>query len=194
MGYGTPIGSHFSPSHPAYVDLTGKSAYDPELAKKLLAEAQVSDLKVSIKLPPVSYARRGGEVIQAQLAEVGVQAELVPVEWAQWLEQVFTNKDYQLTIVSHTEPLDIGIYGRDNYYFNYDSPEFKTLMAKIDATTDEAARNALFAEAQEKLAADAVNVFLFELPKHGVWNAKLEGMWENAPIQATDMTGVRWAE
>ncbi|HEX2525250.1 MAG TPA: ABC transporter substrate-binding protein, partial [Geminicoccus sp.] len=73
-GYGSPIGSHFSPSHPAYVDLTARSAYDPELAKKLLAEAGASDLELTIKLPPPSYARRGGEIIQAQLAEVGVQA------------------------------------------------------------------------------------------------------------------------
>jgi peptide/nickel transport system substrate-binding protein len=194
MGYGTPIGSHFSPSHPAYVDLTGKSAHDPALARNLLAEAGVQDLKVTIKLPPPTYARRGGEIIQAQLAEVGIQAELVPVEWAQWLEQVFANKDYDLTVVSHTEPLDIGIYARDDYYFNYHSPKFQALMARIEATSDDDARDALYRQAQEMLADDAVNAFLFELPKQGVWNAKLEGMWQNAPIQATDMTGVSWGE
>ena len=194
MGYGQPIGSHFSPSHPAYVDLTSRSAHDPELARRLLAEAGVGDLKLTIKLPPPSYARRSGEIIQAQLAEVGIQAELVPVEWAQWLEQVFANKDYDLTIVSHTEPLDIGIYARDDYYFNYRNPDFQALMARIEGTADEAERNTLYGQAQEMLAADAVNGFLFELPKQGVWNARLEGMWANAPIQATDLTGVRWAE
>jgi hypothetical protein len=30
FGYGTPIGTHFAPHHPAYVDLTAQSAYDPE--------------------------------------------------------------------------------------------------------------------------------------------------------------------
>lgn len=194
MGYGTPIGSHFSPSHPAYVDLTGKSAFDPALARELLNEAGIHDLNVTIKLPPPSYARRSGEIIQAQLADVGIEAELIPVEWAQWLEQVFTHKDYQLTVISHTEPLDIGIYSRDDYYFNYHSPEFDRLMAKIDQAGDEEARTALFAQAQERLADDAVNAFLFEFAKHGVWNAKLEGMWQNAPIQATDLTGVRWTE
>ena len=44
------------------------------------------------------------------------------------------------------------------------------------------------------LADDAVNGFLFELPKIGVWDAKLEGLWENAPIQANDLTKVRWTE
>src|SRR3546814_717436 len=66
--------------------------------------------------------------------------------------------------------MDIGIYARDDYYFNYRNADFKALMAKAEATVDENARNALLAEAQKKLAADAVNVFLFQLAKHGVWD------------------------
>ena len=30
FGFGTPIGTHFAPHNPDYVDLTGLSAYDPE--------------------------------------------------------------------------------------------------------------------------------------------------------------------
>ena len=43
FGYGTPIGTHFAPHNPDYVDLTGNSAYDPELSKQLLAEAGFPD-------------------------------------------------------------------------------------------------------------------------------------------------------
>ena len=39
FGYGTPIGSHWSPSTPYYVDLTGKFEYNPVKAKTLLAKA-----------------------------------------------------------------------------------------------------------------------------------------------------------
>jgi len=39
FGLGTPIGTHFAPHNPDYVDLTANSNYDPDLAKKLLAEA-----------------------------------------------------------------------------------------------------------------------------------------------------------
>ena len=42
------------------------------------------------------------------------------------------------------------------------------------------------------LADDAVNVFLFLLPKTGVWNAKLTGLWENVPIPVNDLTEVAW--
>lgn len=194
-GYGTPIGSHFAPHAPGYLDLTARTPHDLERARALLAEAGVAPgTRLTLKLPPPSYARRGGEVIAAQLASVGIEAQLVPVEWAQWLEQVFTNKDYDLTIVSHTEPFDIGIYARDDYYFNYRSDAFKALMAELDATADEAPRTALLARAQTMLADDQPNVFLFELAKVGVWDARLEGLWANAPIQANDLTGVRWRE
>ena len=36
FGYGTPIGTHFAPHHPAYLDLTAQSAHDPEAARALL--------------------------------------------------------------------------------------------------------------------------------------------------------------
>ncbi|MGI9434160.1 MAG: ABC transporter substrate-binding protein, partial [Geminicoccaceae bacterium] len=196
FGYGTPIGSHFAPHHPAYVDLTGMYAHDPEKAKALLAEAGHGDgLALSLKLPPPSYARRGGEIIAAQLAEVGINAEIIPVEWAQWLDQVFKGKDYDLTIVSHTEPMDIEIYSRgSDYYFDYQEPAFKTLIDTLAEIADETGRNAILAEAQTKLAEDSVNAFLFQLAKHGVWDAKLEGLWENSPVQANDLTGVAWTE
>ncbi|HEY9549406.1 MAG TPA: ABC transporter substrate-binding protein, partial [Kiloniellaceae bacterium] len=195
FGYGTPIGSHFAPHHPAYVDLTARYAYDRNKATALLTEAgHGNGLTLSLKLPPTPYARRGGEVIASQLAAIGVKTDIIQVEWAQWLEQVFKGRDYDLTVISHTEPMDIGIYARDDYYFNYDDAGFKALMAKLDATVDETARNALLAEAQEKLADDAVNVFLFQLAKHGVWNKDVVGLWENSPVQANDLTEVYWQE
>jgi peptide/nickel transport system substrate-binding protein len=195
FGYGTPIGSHFAPHHPAYIDLTGHSPHDLEKARTLLAEAGYAEgFDATLKLPPPSYARRGGEIIAAQLAEIGIHLEIIPMEWAQWLEQVFRARDYDLTIVSHTEPMDIGIYARDDYYFNYASPALKETMESLTAAVTQEERYALMGEAQLKLAEDAVNGFIFQLAKHGVWDAKLKGLWENSPVQANDLTAVEWSQ
>jgi len=194
-GLGVPIGSHFSPANEAYEDLTGTYPHDVEKAKALLAEAGFADgFSATIKLPPPPYARIGGEIIASQLREVGINLEIIPMEWAQWLEQVFTNKDFDLTVISHTEPNDIDIYARDDYYFGYHNPDFKAVMAELDISSDPEKRNELYRQAQRIIAEDAVNGFLFQLPKIGVWDAKLEGLWENAPIQANDLTKVRWTE
>jgi peptide/nickel transport system substrate-binding protein len=195
FGLGTPIGSHFAPHNPAYVDLTGLSAYDPELSKRLLVEAGYPDgFEASLKLPPPAYARRGGEIVAAQLREVGINLTIENLEWAQWLEQVFKGKDFDLTIVSHTEPMDIGIYARPEYYFQYDNPAFQKLMEDLNAATNPTKRAALMGAAQAVIAEDAVNGYLFQLGKAGVWDAKLKGMWPNQPTQANDLTGVYWVD
>ena len=195
FGFGTPIGTHFAPHHPDYVDLTELSNYDPEKSKALLAQAGVSDLTLSLKLPPVEgYARRGGEIIAQQLAAVGIRTETTNLEWAQWLSEVFTERNFDLTIISHTEPLDIGIYGRDDYYFQYLDPGFRQIMNDLGNETYPDKRSELFKAAQQNIAENYVNGFLFQLAKVMVANAKLEGMWANAPTQATDLTGVHWAE
>ncbi|MCT4556625.1 MAG: ABC transporter substrate-binding protein [Pelagimonas sp.] len=195
FGLGTPIGTHFAPHNPDYVDLTENSQYDPDLARHLLAEAGYPDgFTTTLKLPPPSYARRGGEIIAAQLREVGIQTEITNLEWAQWLEEVFRGKDYGLTIVSHTEPFDIGIYARPDYYFQYDSPAVQDLLSKLTATTDPAKRSELINMAQVTISQDYVNGYLFQLAYPTVADARLEGLWLNQPTQATDLTGVRWRE
>ena len=195
FGYGTPIGTHFAPHNPAYVDHTGMSNYDPERAKALLAEAGFPDgFETTLHLPPPSYARRGGEIIAAQLAAVGIKAEISNVEWAQWLETVFKGKNFGLTIVSHTEPMDIGIYANPDYYFQYDNPAFQELMTKLNSTTDPDMRTAMLGEAQNIISNDYVNGYLFQLAAMSVAKAGVQGLWANAPTQANDLTAVSWSE
>ncbi|MFK7765566.1 MAG: ABC transporter substrate-binding protein [Roseobacter sp.] len=194
FGYGTPIGTHFAPHNPAYVDLTDQSNYDPEKARALLAEAGIPDgFETTLHLPPPSYARRGGEIIAAQLAQVGIRAQIINVEWAQWLESVFRGKDFGLTIVSHTEPMDIGIYANPEYYFQYDNPNLQAVMATLNGTTDPDVRAQLLKQAQRMIADDYVNGYLFQLAQVSVAKAGLQGLWADAPTQAVDLTSVSWA-
>ncbi|WP_328517690.1 periplasmic substrate-binding domain-containing protein [Devosia algicola] len=145
-------------------------------------------------MPPVAYARTGGQIIASQFAAIGIKLELINVEWAQWLEDVYANHDFDLTIVSHVEPFDIGNYANPDYYFGYDNPKFQALMETLNGTTDDAKRKVLAIEAQTILAQDAVNGYLFELPQIGVWNAKIEGQWQNAPIEGVVLKDVHWVD
>jgi peptide/nickel transport system substrate-binding protein len=203
-GYGTPIGSHFSPSHPAYVDLTTYAPYDPEKARALLAEAGYlkrcppnirclpGAFSTTISVPPMAYARRSAEIIAEQLKAVGISATLIPLEFPQWLERVYKNKDYDLSIIAHTEPLDIKIYANPDYYFQYKSEAFRDLIKKVYHAPDEKERDALLKEAQKMLAKDAVNVFLFELPKITLARKGLNGAWKNWPMALTPLAELSW--
>lgn len=191
-GYGAVIGSHYVPTDPGYVDLTGKYPYDPERARALLKEAGAANLRFRLMLPPPPYARTGGEVVAAMLEQVGIHVDLVPIEWAQWIDQVFLRADYDATIISHVEPRDLDIYARPKYYFNYHDADYNALYARYLAATDPAQQLALLGDLQRKLADDEANVFIFALPQVGVWDAKLTGYWENQPVPANDVTAVRW--
>ena len=107
---------------------------------------------------------------------------------------MFRGKNFGLTIVSHTEPMDIGIYANPDYYFQYDNPSFQDLIGKLNTTADPAMRTDMMAQAQQIIADDYVNGYLFQLAIPTVAQASLQGLWQNAPTQATDLTGVSWAD
>jgi ABC-type dipeptide/oligopeptide/nickel transport system permease component len=188
-GYGTPIGSHFPPRNPAYVDLTGVYPYDVAKAKALLASAGYArGFSLTLKLPPPSYARRGGEIVAAELAQIGIHVAIENLEWAQWLDQVFTRHDFDMSIVGHAEPMDYDIYARDDYYFGYSSPEFNALISALDDTIDATRRRDLLQQVQRKLAADAVNGFLFQYPRLDIWNAHLQGLEFDNVLGVVDLS------
>ena len=192
-GFGTPIGSHMTPNDPGYIDLTGQYPYDPEKSKALLKAAGVKlPLDLTLTLPPPVYARQGGQIIAAELAKVGINAKIVNVEWAQWLSGVYKNKNYDLTVISHVEPLDIAIYANPDYYFQYDNKDFQAIIAKLNAAPDLASFKKYMGEAQHKLADDCVNVYLFQLAQVTVANAKLQGLWKNGPIFVNDLSAMSW--
>jgi peptide/nickel transport system substrate-binding protein len=192
-GYGVPIGSHLTPSDPGYVDLVGRYPFDPAKAKALLKEAGVSaPLQLTLILPPPAYARQGGEIIASQLAAVGIEARIQNVEWAQWLSGVYKDKNYDLTIISHVEPLDIGIYANPDYYFQYDSSGFRDIIAKLSAAPDIETFEKLIGDAQRKLADDCVNAFLFQLQQITIADSKLQGLWKDSPIFANDLSAMSW--
>ena len=192
-GYGTPIGSHLSPHDAAYLDLSGRYPYDPERSRQLLKDAGYpSGVSVTLRLPPPYYARRSGEIVASQLAAAGFQVRIENIEWAQWLDQVFKRHDFDLTIVSHTEPKDYDIYSRPDYYFGYHSAQYDQRLDVLSRTFDPQRRKELLQDLQRQLADDCVNVWLFELPKFGVWKKHLTGLWTEAPVQGVVLSAVTW--
>ncbi|HZF79204.1 MAG TPA: ABC transporter substrate-binding protein [Rubrivivax sp.] len=193
-GFGKPIGSHFAPTDLGYQDLTKVIGYDPERAKALLREAGVTTpLNVTLSLPPPQYARKGGEIVAAMLAKVGVNAKIENVEWAQWLSGPFKG-NFDITIINHAEPLDYATaYADPNYYFGYDNAKFRGLVNQMASTSDQKEKARLWREIQRQLADDAVNVYIWNPAQVAVFKKGLRGLWNSSPIFANDMAAVSWA-
>jgi peptide/nickel transport system substrate-binding protein len=195
FGYGTPIGSFFPPGDPAYIDLTSISNFDPAKSKQMLADAGVKDLTLTFKVPPAAYARAAAPIIQQELADVGIKVNVVNVEWADWIANVFQGAyDYDLTMVSHVEANDFAAFGKPGYYLNYKADNLNKLVADLNATTDPAKQISIKQDIQKLLANDFAALYLFELPNITVSKKGVTGLWENAPQPITDLSAISWAE
>ncbi len=195
-GYGLPIGSHFPPHHPWYVDLTNRYPHDIAKAKDLLKEAGFPNgIDVNIKPPPFAYARRSAEIVAAQLSEAGIRVKIEPVEWAQWLDVVYKQKNYDMTVVAHVSPWDQDNYTRGkDYYYGYQNDDMDKLMKAALVESDEAKRKDLYVQIQRKISDEAIHAYMFQLPRTGVYAAKLRGFWKSAPVSVTDLSGLRWVD
>lgn len=96
-------------------------------------------------------------------AQVGINAKIEVLEWAQWLDTVFRRKAYEISIVSQPDPWTIFNYLDPNYFYQYESEDFAKIMARAEqAETDQEFETAMH-EAQRKLASDAPSGWLFSL-------------------------------
>jgi len=191
-GYGTPIGSHMDPGNPYYVDLTKTYPYDFEKAKQLLAEAGYpKGFEAVIKVPErYAYAKRSGEIIADMYSRVGIRLKIELTEWGQWIDRVFKNADYDLTVIGHAEPFDINIYANPNYYFRYNSPKFQETLKKAEMEVDPKVRRELYVACQKIITEDAVNGYLFVLPSLPAMKKEVNNWWKDYPITAVDVTDV----
>jgi peptide/nickel transport system substrate-binding protein len=194
-GFGTPIGSHYVPGAEGFVDTTNVNPHNVEKAKKLLAEAGVkTPLELTMTLPPPPYARQGGEVIVSELAKIGINVKVQNVEWAQWLANTYGGPhNYDLTIVSHVEPFDLGNYAKTDYYWGYNSKQFDAVYDKIMKTGNAKERDKLLGEAQKILANDAVNGFLFQPQFPTIARKEVKGLWKDMPISAIELSTMSWS-
>jgi peptide/nickel transport system substrate-binding protein len=191
-GLGSPIGSHMDPTNPYYVDLTGLYPCNPEKAKQLLVDAGYPNgFEAVLSLPePYAYARRSGEIIADQLSQVGIKVNIEVIQWGQWIDRVFKNADYDLTVIGHAEPFDIEIYSRPTYYFRYSNPTFQELIKNAEGEMNEQARKKIYEAAQRVLADDFVNVYLFVYPALPAMKKEVMNWWQDYPTIAVDATEV----
>jgi peptide/nickel transport system substrate-binding protein len=145
---------------PGYEDLSDVAPYDPDRAKELLAEAGQENLELTLTIPSF-YGTTVPQVLVSDFAEVGVTLDVDSVEFPAWLEDVYTNHDYDLSFVLHVEPRDFGNFADTEYYFGYDNPEVQSLYAEALAEIDPDASADLLAQAARIVSEDHAADWLY---------------------------------
>jgi len=171
--------------------------YNPEKAKKLLAEAGYSDLKFDLWAMPVvrpymPNARKVAEAMQADLAKVGVTTKIVSYDWGTYLDKGRKlehdavllgwtgdngDPDNFLDVLLSEHSATIPVANRAAWK----NKEFSALVAEAKTTTDVAKRTELYMKAQEIFADQApwvtiANSIVVEAVRSNVMNFKLSPM------------------
>lgn len=147
----------------SYNDAVVDDKYDPDAAKKMLADAGVKDLSMKIWAMPVSRpymlnARRAAELMQADLAKIGVKVEIVTHEWAEYLKLSSAKDRDGAAILGWTgdngDPDNFmdTLLGCDavggNNRAQWCNKDFDDLMTKAKQSSDLAERTKFYQEAQ----------------------------------------------
>lgn len=188
-GDATPLGGPITSLEPGYEDLTSVNAYDPEGARKLLAEAGKQNLSLTITAPNF-YDTSALDIITSQLAEVGISAKVNPVEFPTWLSEVYTNHDFDLSYIDHAEARDFANYTNPAYYFGYNNAEVQKLYGEALESTDPAAADELLKQAAHLVAEDAPAKWLFNYTPTNVVSTQVSGFPEVNTNNRVNLAGV----
>ena len=198
-GRGTVIDTNMFPAFTKYynTDLAGTYDYNVEKAKELLAEAGYANGLTFIITVPSNYQYHVGtaQIIVEQLKAIGVTAKIQLVEWNSWLEDVYSNRNYQATIVG----LDSNLAPRDsverfvstasNNFINYNNPDFDATFEKAIASTVDEEKIEYYKQLQAYLTNDAASAYIQDPPLLVAVNKKLAG-YTFYPVYVQDMTKV----
>ena len=135
-------------------------AYNPDHARQLLKEAGAEGLTLTLKVPTV-YSPSIAEYIRSQLAKIGVTVNIQSMEFASWLTDVYQNRNFDMTMVLHTDPWTLTYYANPNYYWGYNS---QTVQAAVTdaleaASTEE--RNTKLNKVAHLVSEDAASDWLY---------------------------------
>ena len=174
---------------------------DVEKAKELLAEAGYPDgFDLVIRVPDNYKPHEStAEIIVESLKEVGINATIQLDEFSSWVEEVYTGRDFQATIVAVDGTLSPGSWLEKNpsdapkNFTNYSNAEFDETYAAALATVDDDEKVELYKKCQMILAEDAASVYIQDAANLVAVNEKLDG-YVFYPCAAQDMSGVHFVE
>jgi peptide/nickel transport system substrate-binding protein len=187
-GRGKLIGSMVPPTDPWYEDLTSVAPYDLPKAKSLLQAAGATGKTLRLRLPTLPYATSCGQVVKSQLEQAGLKVQIDQLEFpAAWLTAVLKNADYDMSIIAHVEPRDLGAVFNAKYYTRYDDPTLQQALAAADAG-DEATQVSEMKKAARRLSEQAAADWLFLIPNLMVADKDLKGLPQNAITESLDLS------
>ncbi|MFW0895396.1 ABC transporter substrate-binding protein [Gardnerella sp. Marseille-Q9179] len=163
---------------PGYEDLTKLYPHDLQRAKALMKEVGFDEshpMDLTLTYPNI-YGTQIGDQLRSQLKPIGINLKVNIVEFTTWLQDVYKNKQYDLSMVDHNESHDFGQWADPTYYYGYDNKQVQDLYAKAMLCADPKESNKLLAKAARIISEEAPADWLFNYRVVTAKVKNLEGM------------------
>ena len=189
VGAGSTLYGPIPELDPGYEDLSDVISYDPEKAKALLKEAGQEKLELTLTIPNF-YGTTVPKVLISDFAKVGVTLDVNSVEFPAWLEDVYTNHDYDLSFVLHVEPRDFGNFANPDYYFGYDNTKVQELYAQALKEVDADKSAKLLEQAARIVSEDHAADWLYNGATITAVSPRVSGFPKDSINSRIDLSGV----
>ena len=203
-GYGTLLGSSMYPAFSKYFDdeLTNYYTYNTEKAKELLTEAGYPngfDMTITV---PSNYQSHmdTAQVIVEQLKAVGINATIQPVTWESWVQDTYSNRQFQSTVVgvdasnmTARAMLERFVSTASRDFINYNNADYDALFAQAQACYDDGEQTALYRAMEKNLAENAANVYIQDMADFVAVRDGLEGP-SFYPIYVLDLSTIHYTK
>ena len=203
-GYGTLLGSSMYPAFSKYFDdeLTNYYTYNTEKAKELLTEAGYPngfDMTITV---PSNYQSHmdTAQVIVEQLKAVGINAAIQPVTWESWVQDTYSNRQFQSTVVgvdasnmTARAMLERFVSTASRDFINYNNADYDALFAQAQACYDDGEQTALYRAMEKNLAENAANVYIQDMADFVAVRDGLEGP-SFYPIYVLDLSTIHYTK
>lgn len=182
-------------------EIDGTYYHDIERAQSLMNEAGYEDgFDLTITVPS-NYLQHVNTavVIVDQLADIGINATIEQVDWATWLSEVYTDRNYEATVIAVTSdyaPYDVlSRYAStaSGNFINYSNEEVDSLLLEILNTPDESRRIELYHELLVVMTNDAPSAFIEDPYSVCAVSSRVTG-YNLYPMYVQDMSTVRVSE
>ncbi len=199
-GYGSKIETNMSPIMAEYYNTAiAAHSQDIEKAKALLAEAGYKDgFSTSITVPSnYKFHVDTAQVIANQLLQIGVKAEIKQVEWGVWLDEVYKQFNYDMTIIGLAGKLDphqVLVRYQSDYkrnFMRFSNADYDAKIAEAIVEIDPVKRAQLYRECQALLADNAAAVYIMD-PNLVVAMRKDMTGFKFYPLRFLDMTSIKF--
>jgi len=200
LGNATAASSYFQPTHPAYQKAATVYGFDADKAKKMLSDAGVSDLSLTLTTTDTAWVKDVAPLIKKNWDAIGVKTTLESLaSSAVYAPDKVGGLKYDVVAA----PGDPSVFGNDadillswfyrgpvwakNRFGWADTPEFAAIQTNLDKATQATGDDA------KKIYKEIIDTIAEQAPLYPIFHRKLPTAWDSkklsgfAPLPTTGL-------